>query len=141
MAVLLDAYAAIAVLKGEPAAQEVRPVLERGEAVIHPLNLGEVIDRMSRLAGADPDDVEADIALLGVNTVQLDEATLVDSGRWRARHYHRTDRAVSLADCVAGLCAVTLKLVLATSDWHCAEMVRDEGGEVMPLPDSQGVRP
>jgi PIN domain nuclease of toxin-antitoxin system len=85
MAVLLDAYAAIAILKGEPAAKEIRPTLEAGDAVIHPLNLGEVIDRMSRLAGADPDDIEADVALLGVDTVDADAATLVDAGRWRAR--------------------------------------------------------
>jgi PIN domain nuclease of toxin-antitoxin system len=141
MAVLLDAYAAIAVLKGEPAAHEVRSVLEKGEAVIHPLNLGEVIDRMARLAGADPDEVEADMALLGVTAVNVDEAALVDAGRWRARHYHRADRAVSLADCVAGLCAVTMKFALATSDRHCADMVRDEGGEVFALPDSRGVCP
>jgi PIN domain nuclease of toxin-antitoxin system len=141
MAVLLDAYAAIAILKGEPAAKEIRPTLEAGDAVIHPLNLGEVIDRMSRLAGADPDDIEADVALLGVDTVDADAATLVDAGRWRTRHYHRTDRAVSLADCVAGLCAVTARLALATSDRHCADMLREEGGEVFPLPNRQGVRP
>lgn len=66
MTVLLDAYAVIAVLRGEPAADELRPVLEAGDALMHPLNLGEVIDRMVRLAGADADEVEADVALLGV---------------------------------------------------------------------------
>ncbi len=141
MAVLLDAYAAIAVLKGEPAAEEMRQVLAEGEAVIHPLNLGEVIDRMARLVGVDPDDIEADMALLGVNSVDIAEATLVDAGRWRARHYHRTERAVSLADCVAGLCAVTMGLPLATSDRHCADMVREEGGKIVALPDSKGERP
>jgi predicted nucleic acid-binding protein len=141
MSVLLDTYAAIAVLKGEPAAKEVRPILEQGDAVIHPLNLGEVIDRMARSIDADPDDVEADIALLGVTAVDADDATLIDAGRWRARHYHRSDRPVSLADCVAGLCAMTMKIALATADQPCAEMVRDEGGVVYELPDSQGARP
>lgn len=141
MPILLDAYAAIAVLKGEPAAREVRPVLERSEAVIHPLNLGEVLDRMARLAGADPDDIEADVALLGIASVDVDEETLVDAGRWRARHYHRSERAVSMADCVAGVCAISMKFALATSDRHCAEMVLAEGGEVFPLPDSQGSWP
>lgn len=137
-AVLLDTYAAIAVLKGEPAAEAVRPTLETGEALIHPLNLAEVIDRMARLVGADPDDIEADMALLGVRVIDTDATVLVDAGRWRARHYHRNNRAVSLADCVAGLSAVTLGMELATSDPHCAAMVRAEGGAVRALPDSRG---
>jgi hypothetical protein len=35
----LDAYAVIALLRGEPAAAEIRPLLEQGVVVIHPLNL------------------------------------------------------------------------------------------------------
>ncbi|WP_152363113.1 PIN domain-containing protein [Microlunatus speluncae] len=141
MAVILDAYAAIAVLKGEPAAVEVRPLLEQGETVMHPLNVGELLDRMVRLVGADSDEVEADLALLGIEQVAVDPAILVDAGRWRARHYHRTDRPVSLADCVVGLTAFSLDLELATSDRPCAEMVREEGGKVLALPDSRGLRP
>lgn len=141
MAVLLDAYAAIAFLRGEPAAKEVGRLLEQGEAVMHPLNVGEVLDRMSRLNGADPDDVEADLALAGVHPVDVDPVILVDAGRWRGRHYHRKDRPVSLADCVAGLSAVVLDLPFATSDRSCAEMVREEGGEVLALPDTRGRRP
>lgn len=141
MTVLLDAYAAIAVLKGEPASAEVRPVLETGEALIHPLNLAEVIDRMARLVGADPDDIEADMAILGVGLADATADVLVEAGRWRARHYHRADRPVSLADCVAGVCAVTMGVALATSDAHCARMLRDEGGAVVALPDSKGGRP
>lgn len=141
MAVLLDAYAVIAILKGEAAAKELRPVLDDGEAMLHPLNLGESVDRMARLANADPDDIEADVAMLGIDVVAVDAADLVDAGRWRARHYHRTECPVSLADCVAGAAAVKLGLPLATSDRPCADMVRAEGGEVLALPDSRGVRP
>lgn len=139
--VLLDAYAVIAVLKGEPAASEIRPLLDRGDAVIHPLNLAETIDRVARLTGASPDDIEADVAILGIETVDPVTAVLVDAGHWRARHYHRTDRPVSLADCVAGRTAVELGIELATSDEHCARMVSDEGGSVLSLPNSKGRLP
>ncbi len=141
MTVLLDAYAAIAVLKGEPAAKQVRPILERGDALIHPLNLAEVIDRMARLAGADPDEVESDVTLLGIDRAPIDADALVTAGNWRARHYHRRDCAVSLADCVAGVSAIELGAELATSDQHCADMVRAEGGAVLALPDSSGQPP
>lgn len=141
MRVLLDAYALIAVLRGEPAAKELRSVLEAGEAEIHPLNLAEVVDRMVRLAGADADEIEADVAVLGVRTTGVDGADLVDAGRWRARHYHRSDRSVSLADCVAAVAAVGGTKPLATSDPGCAAMVREEGGTVVALPDSTGARP
>ena len=138
---MLDAYALIAVLPGEPAAEELRSVLEAGDAAIHPLNLAEVIDRMVRLAQADADEIEADVALLGVSTIDLIRADLIDAGRWRARHYRRADRAVSLADCVAAVSAVRGAKPLATSDPGCAAMMREEGGTVLALPDSTGARP
>lgn len=138
---MLDAFALIAVLRGEPAAEELRPLLAEGNAAIHPLNLAEVLDRMVRVARAEPDEVEGDIALLGVRAVGVEADDLIEAGRWRARHYHRKDRAVSLADCVAAVAAVRSGLELATSDPHCAAMVRAEGGTVLALPDSTGARP
>lgn len=140
-AVLLDAYAVIATLKGEPSADEVRPLLANGEATIHPLNLAEVIDKLCRLVGADPDEVEADVAILGIEHVEVDDAVLVDAGSLRARRYHRIDRPVSLADCVACLHALRAGMALATSDAPLAEMMREEGGVVVPLPNSVGKRP
>lgn len=128
-------------LKGEPAASEIRPILDRGDAVMHPLNLAETIDRVARLTGADPDDIEADVAILGIETVDPVASILVDAGHWRARHYHHTDRPVSLADCVAGRTAVEMGIELATSDEHCARVVTEEGGSVLALPDSKGRRP
>lgn len=141
MSVLLDAYALIAVLRGEPAADELRLVLESNDAQIHPLNLAEVLDRMVRLAGADADEIEGDVAVLGVRTADVRTADLVDAGRWRGRHYHRSDRPVSLADCVAAVAAVRGGMPLATSDPACAAMVREEGGALLALPDSTGKRP
>lgn len=141
MNVVLDACAVIAILRGEPAAEELRPLLENEAATIHPLNLGEVIDRMVRVAEADADEVEGDVALLGIRTTMLDEVDLIDAGRWRARHYHRTNSPVSLADCVAAVAAVGGGVPLATSDAHCAAIVRAEGGDVLALSNSTGARP
>lgn len=138
---LLDAYAVLAVLLGEPAGAELRPQLARGDTAIHPLNLAEVLDRMARAAGADPDDVEADVALLGVSVVAADDDVLVDAGRLRARHYRRADCPVSLADCVAIAHALAHRMPLATADGPLAEVVRREGGEVLGLPDRSGRRP
>jgi len=139
--VLLDAYAVLAVLLGEPAGAELRPHLAGGDATIHPLNLAEVIDRLTRLAGANPDDVEADVALLGISVADTNGDDLVDAGRLRARHYRRGTCDVSLADCVAAVHAVRRRLPLATSDRPLAEVVRREGGRVVALPDSRGRRP
>jgi predicted nucleic acid-binding protein len=141
MPVLLDAYAVISVLRGEPAADVIGPRLAAGDAVLHPLNAGEVIDRVARMATVEADEVEGDLALLGVAFANVDPRDLVEAGHWRARHYHRTRRPVSLADCVAAVCALRSEMALATSDRHCAAMLRDEGGEVLALPASDGSLP
>ena len=88
-AVLLDAYGAVALLRGEAAAPDIVEMLRAGDPVrIHPLNLAEVLDRMARLDGVDPDDVEADIVLAGIVVAEPDTDALIDAGRLRAGHYH-----------------------------------------------------
>lgn len=141
MALLLDAFAAIALLRGEPAAEELRPRLEASDAALHPVNLAEVLDQLVRLDGRDGDDVEADIALLGVAVAPADDAALADAGRLRARHYRRDGCAVSLADCVAAAHALAHALTLATADAPLAAVMRHEGGELLALPNSRGERP
>lgn len=140
MTVLVDACAVIAVLKGEPAADDVSEILRVRPVSIHPLNLAEVIDRMAGMAGADADDVEADVALLGVTTAEPVADHMLDAGRLRAVNYHRSDCPVSLADCVAVIHALRTDHALATSDRHCAAILAGAGGAVIPLPDSSGVR-
>jgi predicted nucleic acid-binding protein len=116
-------------------------VVREQPVVLHPLNAGEVIDRVARMAQVDTDEVESDLALLGIAFAEVDPRDLVEAGHWRARHYHRTRRPVSLADCVAAVCALRSEVALATSDRHCAAMLRDEGGEVLALPASDGSLP
>jgi PIN domain nuclease of toxin-antitoxin system len=140
---ILDAYAVIAYLRGEPSANEVAELL-RGPVLITSVNLAEVRDQMVRVFGADPDGVEADLALLvhaGMTVLAVSYELGMEAGRIRARHYHRDRVPVSLADCVAASAALVSRRPLATVDPSLAAVLRAEGGEVHPLPDSKGRRP
>jgi PIN domain nuclease of toxin-antitoxin system len=140
---VLDAYAVIAYLRGEPSAAEVAQLMH-GPSLLTSVNAAEVCDQMVRVFGADPDAVEADLALLshaGVTMLAVSQKLGVDAGRIRARRYHRERAAVSLADCVAASAALASKRPLATADPALAAVVRAEGGQVHSLPDSKGLRP
>jgi hypothetical protein len=65
--IILDAYAVIAFLLGEPAAPEVAGLIQGDQAVaVTPLGLAEAVDRLVRGAGADPDEAVLDLAELGL---------------------------------------------------------------------------
>ncbi len=138
--ILLDAYAVIALLRDEPAAAEVQRLLEAGEgAALPPLGVAEVLDYLVRLAGVDEDEAALDLAQLRLDApAPLDASTAARAGLLRARHYHRRDRAVSLADCVAAETARALGVPLATSDPHLLALCAAEAIEVLALPDSTG---
>lgn len=138
--IVLDAYAVLALLKGEPAAPQVRALLEGDDRPhLTALGVAEVVDHLVRLSGATEDDAVLDLAQLG-----LAEALVVDSdvgaraGLLRAHHYHRKNRAVSLADCVALEVARANDAPLASADPHLLDVCRDEGVGVVALSDSSG---
>lgn len=140
---VLDAYAVLAYLRGEQAAEAVAALL-RSPTVISAVNAAEVLDQLVRVYGRDPDDVHADLALLshtGMDIATLPADMGIFAGRLRARHYHRDRMAVSLADCVAAAAALSHQQDLATSDPSLAALVRAEGGGVHRLPDSAGRLP
>ena len=138
---ILDAFAVIALLRGEPAAPEVRRLIDDGDALLTAIGVGEVIDHLVRVVGASEEDAALDLAQLGLSgPVILDGDLALRSGRLRAVHYHRATRAVSLADCVAAETARTLDAHLATADPHLLDLCRDEQIAVTALPDSAGVR-
>jgi len=140
---VLDAYAVLAYLRGEPCAGDVAELL-RGRTVLTAANAGEVLDQLVRVYRRDPDDVHGDLALLanaGMDIVGVSADQGLAAGRLRARHYHRERRAVSLADCIAAAAALELQRALATSDPALAALVRAEGGQVHALADSHGVVP
>lgn len=138
---VLDAFAVIALLRAEPAASEVRGLIASGDGQLTAVGVTEVIDHLIRLIGASDEDAVLDVAQLGLlEAIPVDADLAIDAGRLRARHYHRSDRAVSLADCVAAAAARILPSSLATADPHLLELCRDEGIAVVALPDSKGDR-
>jgi predicted nucleic acid-binding protein len=138
---ILDAYAVIAYLKAEPAAPEVRPLLDRGEASLTAVGIAEVLDHLVRVAGADEEDAALDLAQLGLlDGVVVDSGLGLAAGRLRARRYHRSRCAVSMADCIAAEAARQEATGLATSDPHLLDLCRSEGISAIVLTASDGTR-
>lgn len=140
---VLDAYAVLAYLRDEAAAEPVTELL-RAPTVLSSVNAAEVIDQLVRVYGRDPDDVHADLAVLSHTGMHLSPVPAdvgMAAGRLRARHYHREQMAVSLADCVAAATALGAGRPLATADAALATMIRAEGGTLHALPDSAGRLP
>ncbi|MCB0982005.1 MAG: hypothetical protein H6513_02340 [Acidimicrobiaceae bacterium] len=137
---MLDAYALEAYLNDElPAADAVEPLFLSGEQLlISGINLAEAMDRMVRVNGADASELAVDIGQLGLTVSGVDEQVALDAAILRAGHYHRVRRPVSLADCCAAALALDRDAALATSDPPLLAMVHDEGGRIIPLPDSSG---
>ena len=124
---VLDAYALLALLKGEAAAPDVRALLAGGDASLTSLGVAEVIDHLVRIAGADEEEAALDVAQLGLlDGLVVDSATGLAAGRLRARHYHRSRCAVSLADCVAAEVARSESRPLATADPHLLDVCHTE---------------
>jgi PIN domain nuclease of toxin-antitoxin system len=137
---VLDAFAVLAFLKDEPAAQRVSQLLVAvPPPALTALGVAEVLDHLVRLVGVDEEAAVLDLAQLG-----LAEAFVVDAdlgsraGRLRARHYHRRHRAISLADCVAAEVARRYGRPLATSDPHLLATCHAASIGYISLADSNG---
>lgn len=138
--IVLDSFAVLALLLDEPAAAQVQQLIEGDEqAALTVLGVAEVIDYLVRLMGADEDDAVLDLAQLGLDTPSSVEAPVaLQAGLLRARHYHRNNRAVSLADCTAAETARPPGCQLATADPHLLDLCQEEGIGIIALPDSAG---
>lgn len=140
---VLDAYAILAYLRGEQAADQVGSLLLE-PTVMAAANAAEVVDQLVRVYGRDADDVHADLALLSHTAMEITPVTAdlgILAGRLRARRYERKAMAVSLADCIAAATALARDDSLATADAALATLLRSEGGRVHGLPDSHGRLP
>lgn len=136
---VLDAYAVLAFLKGEPAATEVKAFIDIADSTLTALDVAEVLDHLVRLSGADEEDAMLDLAQLGlIDGVSIDALTGAAAGRLRARHYHRTRCQVSLADCVAAEVARSRSEPLATADPHLLDICHAERIAIAVLPASDG---
>ena len=140
--IILDAYPVIGLLRDEPVAVEARALLESGTpAWLTPLGVAEVVDRRIRLDEADLETVVMELMEFGrAEPAPRESQTAARAGALRARHYHRTTRSVSLADCVVAETARAARARVATSDPHLLDLCVDEGIPTIPLPDSRGHR-
>lgn len=135
----LDSFAVLALLKGEPAAAEVRMLIEIGGCGLTTLGVAEVLDHLVRIAGANEEEAVLDLAQLDLAPpVDLDEVGATQAAMLRARHYDKKTRAVSLADCVVAYVARVTASAVATSDPHLLDLCRAEGIDVVSLPDTNG---
>lgn len=143
---VLDAYAIIATLAGEPAAHEVEPILRASDPppAMSAVNLAEAIDKLVRRGNLSFDDVLERFTWLVAGGLEIVEADIEISsiaGFLRARYYDRGTRQLSLADCHALATALVRQLPIATSDTGLADVARTEDVVVVALPDSTGKRP
>ena len=138
--IIFDSFAVLALLRDEPAAGLVQQLVESDEQVLlTALGVTEVLDHLVRLLGADEDEAVLDLAQLGLAPPAVADLPLAtQAGLMRARHYHRTSRAVSLADCVAAVTARSSGARLASADPHLLDLCTEEDIPVVALPDSSG---
>lgn len=141
--ILLDAYAVLALARGEGPADEVEEIVRSRDCAISTANYFEVADRLQRLSGWSKDETSERFARLFGETVRvlsLDEAIAWRGAGLRARHYNRKTCALSLADC-ALLASAGPDDSIATADPAVAAVARAEGIGLIPLPDSSAQQP
>ncbi|MFZ1925524.1 MAG: PIN domain-containing protein [Solirubrobacteraceae bacterium] len=141
--ILLDAYALIALLAGEPAANEVGELIAGGGTVLAAPNLAETADRLGRVHGIAVQRTRAAVESLEQSTDLRVQATERAHG-WRAaelrvKHYHRTRRPLSLGDCLL-LAMATEEDHVATADPHVLATAGEEQIKWIALQNSQGLR-
>lgn len=142
---LLDAYALVALVADEPAAAEVEALLRAGDCRVVVVNLAEAIDVASRVHGLPLAEVRGALEPLFITDV-LTAASPTDAEAWasariRGAHYDRKECALSLADCFLLAQALADGEAVATADPPLATVARDEGMDVIALPDTAGNRP
>jgi PIN domain nuclease of toxin-antitoxin system len=142
--ILLDAYALVAFLTDEPAADDVDALLRRGDCAVNAVNFSEAVDVSCRVHDLDEGEVRSALDPLRA-TGQLDVVVASEASAWRAAqiridHYDRRLRPLSLADCFL-LADSTSEDEIATADPVVAELARDFQIRLVPLPDSAGRLP
>ncbi|MDP9464683.1 MAG: PIN domain-containing protein [Actinomycetota bacterium] len=137
--IVLDASCLVSLFRGEPGSSDVVAAMV-DQCTMNVLNRAEVIDQLTR-RGATSDVVGAELDTLGINFESLSIELADNAGRLRSRHYHRSKRPLSMADCVALATALELGSALATSDVHLAATCVDVGCEVVEIANSKGAYP
>lgn len=142
---LLDAYALVALIADEPAAEEVQRLLRAGECGVVVANLAEAIDISRRVHALPGEEVRGALEPLLVAGVLAAIASHEDdawlAAELRTKHYDRKACPLSMADCLLLAHAVAGSDEIATADPPLAAVAAAEAVEVVRLPDSGGVRP
>lgn len=137
---ILDAYALVAQLRDEAAAEIVSGLL--GDENLHCRTLAtaaaEAMDRVSRLGGHPPEEVALSLLELGLELTPVDEDLGVRAGVLRAEAYHRIRSPLSLSDCLLAAETLRCRDVLATADPALLDLVASRGGSWVALPASDG---
>ncbi|MDQ2984332.1 MAG: PIN domain-containing protein [Actinomycetota bacterium] len=141
----LDAYALVALMADEPAAEEVEAILRKGETRVVIVNLAEAMDISQRVSGLPNEEVRTALEpLLLSDTLAVavsDEPEAWLAAELRSKHYDRKTCALSMADCFLLAHGLTEDRSIATADPPLAAVARKEGLEVVALPDTAGSRP
>ena len=115
-AVVLDSWAVIAYLEGEPSAGKVADIIADAHENNTPLlmsvlNLGEVWHIVAREASeADADRCQKELRQLGIEFVDVDWSLTEQAARYKSKH------KMSFADCFAAALATQKKASLVTGD-------------------------
>lgn len=143
MAIVLDAFALVALALDEPAAGEVEDILRAGDVRMSTVNRCEAVDQLRRVHRREWRELREGFGTLEAEVIDLvpvDDATAWRAAELRDRHYSRRKSELSLADCIA-LATAAAGDSLATADPPLAIAARSEGIEVVALPDWRGRRP
>jgi PIN domain nuclease of toxin-antitoxin system len=141
--VVVDTGPILSVLLGDAAAAEVSATVAGRDCGVSVVNVAEVLDVDVRVHRAPVDEASealdrilADVA----RPLPAPRALAEHAALLRARHDHRRDRDLSLADCFAIATAMP-DADVATSDAAIAKVARAEGVDVVALPNARGRRP
>ena len=135
--ILLDAQALIALLRGEAAETQVRELLQSEETGANAISLAEVVDVLARRHAIPPDQSWPALETLmdgALVATAVDARIARRAGELRAKHYDRSERPLSMADCVVLACALQRDDAVASADQALLATARDEGIKAIELP-------
>lgn len=135
MGTLLDAYALVAFLGGEPAGPDVRRLIGAGDSAIPSVNLAEAGQRVQRHSEVSGDEFRQLVESIPLAVLPFTREHAWRAAELRALHYDRRRSEVSLADCCLVAVATPADRV-ATADPAVLRMAEAEGIRTIPLPAS-----
>lgn len=133
MGTLLDAFALIALLRDEPAAERVHRLLAARDAWMSTVNLAEAGQKVVRAGALRTEELDGIVDTLPLSIVPFTRAHAMRAAELRALHYDRRESAVSLADCCLVAVATPVDRI-ATADPAVLRMAEAEGIQTIELP-------